>query len=141
MKINISRTKQHKLGSKSSRVDKLEIVCNDNSDLKFEIFSDDFSYHLTQCDNFLKKYLLYQARMEKEQNEILKYQKNNSKELININNSMINNINNKDIEESSSDNSDNEEEAENRLSILHNIGKRKNNKKRNRKEDEDDEEF
>ena len=116
---------------------KFHIICQNNPELIFEEQSDEFTYHIVQCDNCLKDYLLYQARMKKEQKNILNYERNYIKKIQkkdDINNSMINNINNED-KNNSSDNSDlgsyesnNEKDSDNEVTINY-INVRKNKKK------------
>ena len=96
-KIVSSRPNEEKNNSKD-----FEIICIHNSNLRFEKMSDDFTYHLLECDNCLKNLLLFQARKIKEEKQILNYEKLNNKKvkIKNLNNSMNQYSNNDNIESS-----------------------------------------
>ena len=92
-----------------------EIVCAYNSNLRFEKMSDDFTYHLIECDNCLKELLLFQARKIKEEKRHLNEKLNNKKIIIrDLNNSMNNHSNNINIK-NSKDELENDSNSENSL--------------------------
>ena len=102
-----NQTSNKKLVSSISNKEKknnkdFEIVCTHNSNLRFEKMSDDFTYHLIECDNCLKNLLLFQARKIKEEKQLLNYEKLNNKKvkIKSLNNSMNQYSNNDNIKTS-----------------------------------------
>ena len=147
---NFSMTySKSKTKSKSKKALKLKIECKKDPKIIFESNSEELTIHIISCDDCLKQLLLYQARQEKNSNELLNNKRKTkkstkNKKSIDINNSMQQDVEkvNKIIEDDDSDedegkndsNSESEEEAQGLEQTMTNInassGKVKKIKKR-----------
>ena len=106
--------KSKKSLTKNTPVIKSEITCEKDTKTKFDISSEEFSIHIIDCDDCLKKLFLRQAKMQEKQSELLlekthKKKKNKNKRG-DLNNSMEVNLNKNTHDTDESE--ENEEEDE-----------------------------
>ena len=107
--MTISKSKKKSKPNKAPTT--LTIECKSNPKQKFEAITEELTFHIISCDDCLKQLLLYQARQEKRNKELLNNKKEKNKNhkkkgRIDINNSMqesVDNIQNEINEDSEDD--------------------------------------
>ena len=109
-KISNSISKS-KLKTKKTKNSKFTIICKDNPDLSLELYSEELSVHIISCEKCLKELLLYQAKQEKLNSQLLKKNKKVKKKIkgdMDLNNSMMQKLDN--VTTNDEDNSDKDDE-------------------------------
>ena len=76
--------KSKKSNIKTPKINQIEITCEKEPKIKYNITTEEFAIHIIDCDSCLKKLFLSQAKRKEKESELLLENKHKKKKLKNV---------------------------------------------------------